>query len=342
MPGPTSAYAALGLEPGADRAAVEEAYRRLIKRYHPDRSGGDAARAAEINRAYFELRQPPERLDHRPRDAPPSARPNAGSRAARAVRAHRGGAVRARYWPLLTAAVAAAAARRRPPGRDGRYLQAPAVAGRGSAVQADSAALDGPLRDAVISTAVTEARTLSRAATPRAGAGSAALATGGCARAPNSRSSTAARRSTILSPRWPIPIRSTTAVRSAHRGDFAADDCGEPVVERLSGDRAALDGSHDLELSLRPRCRHRRPPADRRDDAMGPQRAYTKLRLRVGAPAVLPPPASAPRPPPAGPPSGFSSDGAPPPASSANCPMLRTFRRKRGEERPRPPCARQG
>ena len=64
MPGPASAYAALELEPGADRAAIEEAYRRLIKRYHPDRSGGDAERAAEINRAYFELRQPPERMDH--------------------------------------------------------------------------------------------------------------------------------------------------------------------------------------------------------------------------------------------------------------------------------------
>ncbi len=50
MPGPASAYAVLELEPGADRAAIEEAYRRLIKRYHPDRSGGDAARAAEINR----------------------------------------------------------------------------------------------------------------------------------------------------------------------------------------------------------------------------------------------------------------------------------------------------
>ena len=48
-----------GFEPGADRAAIEQAYRELIKHYHPDRSGGDAARAAEINRAYFELRQPP-------------------------------------------------------------------------------------------------------------------------------------------------------------------------------------------------------------------------------------------------------------------------------------------
>jgi hypothetical protein len=56
MPGDASAYAALGLEPGADPAAVDRAYRRLIKQYHPDREGGDATRAAEINRAYRELR----------------------------------------------------------------------------------------------------------------------------------------------------------------------------------------------------------------------------------------------------------------------------------------------
>jgi Lon protease-like protein len=51
-----SAYAALGLEPGVDSAAIEQAYRRLIKQHHPDREGGDAIRAAEINRAYRELR----------------------------------------------------------------------------------------------------------------------------------------------------------------------------------------------------------------------------------------------------------------------------------------------
>jgi hypothetical protein len=56
MLGEASAYAALGLEPGADAAAVERAYKNLIKQYHPDREGGDATRAAEINRAYRELR----------------------------------------------------------------------------------------------------------------------------------------------------------------------------------------------------------------------------------------------------------------------------------------------
>src|SRR3982751_2800712 len=57
MLGDSSAYAALGLEPGADPAAIDEAYRRLIKQHHPDRAGGDAKRAAEINRAYRELRR---------------------------------------------------------------------------------------------------------------------------------------------------------------------------------------------------------------------------------------------------------------------------------------------
>jgi len=52
-----SAFAALGLQPGADAAAIEQAYKRLIKEYHPDRKGGDARRAADINRAYRELRE---------------------------------------------------------------------------------------------------------------------------------------------------------------------------------------------------------------------------------------------------------------------------------------------
>jgi hypothetical protein len=51
-----SAYAALGLGPDADSAQIERAYKRLIKEHHPDRSGGDARRAAELNRAYRELR----------------------------------------------------------------------------------------------------------------------------------------------------------------------------------------------------------------------------------------------------------------------------------------------
>jgi hypothetical protein len=51
-----SAFAALGLKPGADAMAIERAYKQLIKQHHPDREGGDSARAAELNRAYRELR----------------------------------------------------------------------------------------------------------------------------------------------------------------------------------------------------------------------------------------------------------------------------------------------
>lgn len=56
MRGDQPVYAALGLRPGATRAEVDDAYRRLIKIHHPDRNGGDGGRAAEINRAYTILR----------------------------------------------------------------------------------------------------------------------------------------------------------------------------------------------------------------------------------------------------------------------------------------------
>ncbi|HEX5320514.1 MAG TPA: J domain-containing protein [Stellaceae bacterium] len=56
MTGRASALAVLGLDPGADAAAVEQAYKRLIKQHHPDREGGDASRAAEITKAYREAR----------------------------------------------------------------------------------------------------------------------------------------------------------------------------------------------------------------------------------------------------------------------------------------------
>ena len=56
MRGQQSAFDVLGLRPGADRAEVDRAYRRLIKLYHPDSPGGDGERASEINRAYTHLR----------------------------------------------------------------------------------------------------------------------------------------------------------------------------------------------------------------------------------------------------------------------------------------------
>ena len=54
--GRASALAVLGLRSGADTAAIEKAYKQLIKQHHPDREGGDGSRAAEIIRAYRELR----------------------------------------------------------------------------------------------------------------------------------------------------------------------------------------------------------------------------------------------------------------------------------------------
>jgi hypothetical protein len=56
MAGDASAYAALGVEPNADSATIEAAYKRLIKKHHPDREGGNSGRAAEIIRAYREIR----------------------------------------------------------------------------------------------------------------------------------------------------------------------------------------------------------------------------------------------------------------------------------------------
>ena len=56
MGGVRSDLAVLGLEPGADRRAIDDAFRSLMKQHHPDRPGGDGVRAAEIIRAYRALR----------------------------------------------------------------------------------------------------------------------------------------------------------------------------------------------------------------------------------------------------------------------------------------------
>ena len=151
MRAPVSAYAALGLQPGADRAAIEQAYRELIKRYHPDRSGGDAARAAEINRAYFELRREPEA------DSSRAGRHSAGRRRRRRSRSRRrrGNPL----WPVLLIAGATLAIieRERLAAAIASIedLQAaPLSGGRASAVAIDSAALDGPLDETAIARSI--------------------------------------------------------------------------------------------------------------------------------------------------------------------------------------------
>lgn len=75
-----SAYAALGLKPGALPVQVDEAYRRLIKQYHPDLTGGDGDRAAEINRAYTLLRRQGRALTPRRRTIPVRVRQKARTR----------------------------------------------------------------------------------------------------------------------------------------------------------------------------------------------------------------------------------------------------------------------
>lgn len=62
MERPFSLYADLRVPPDAPPAAIESAYRRLMKLYHPDHAGPEAAgQAAEINAAYSVLRNPERR-----------------------------------------------------------------------------------------------------------------------------------------------------------------------------------------------------------------------------------------------------------------------------------------
>jgi hypothetical protein len=49
------AYATLGLEPGADQAAIRDAYRDRIKAVHPDTEGGDEAAFRNVRAAYERL-----------------------------------------------------------------------------------------------------------------------------------------------------------------------------------------------------------------------------------------------------------------------------------------------
>ena len=149
MPRPFSAYAVLELEPGADRAAVEAAYRRLIKLHHPDRSGGDGQRAAEINRAYFELRS----LPAPPWVEAPQAHPRRARSKPRRSRKHR--------W-LLALLVLVPLALVRGDWREQapRWASDAALAGAPPAARphgAKSSALDVPIHGSMVADAVYEA-----------------------------------------------------------------------------------------------------------------------------------------------------------------------------------------
>ena len=55
------AYRVLQVDPEADQIVVRAAYLALMRRYHPDAESPDAARVAEINRAYDKIRDPARR-----------------------------------------------------------------------------------------------------------------------------------------------------------------------------------------------------------------------------------------------------------------------------------------
>lgn len=98
MTGATSPYILLGLKPDADRAAIDEAYRRLIKLHHPDRSGGDATRAAEINFAYARLKRAGE---FNPDRASAAVDADIARRAANAQPPLQPSSRRSLLWPVL-------------------------------------------------------------------------------------------------------------------------------------------------------------------------------------------------------------------------------------------------
>jgi hypothetical protein len=53
------ARATLGVREGASIAEINRAWRRLAKRYHPDRKGGDATVMSRVNQARDALLAPP-------------------------------------------------------------------------------------------------------------------------------------------------------------------------------------------------------------------------------------------------------------------------------------------
>jgi curved DNA-binding protein len=64
MPGPVDHWAVLGLQPGADAAALKRAFRAQARRWHPDLNGNDPVaeeRFKQVNEAYAVLSDPGRR-----------------------------------------------------------------------------------------------------------------------------------------------------------------------------------------------------------------------------------------------------------------------------------------
>ena len=151
MSGDRSPYAILGLRPGAGRAEINDAYRKLMKCHHPDRPGGDSNRAAEINRAYTYLRR---RLGEPARMPVPVAVPHRRRSARWAVLS----------FLLVAAGISAAVlSQQERPGFARRALveipqfYAPVRAEGGEAFEPPLASLDEPVQPAVVAKAIADA-----------------------------------------------------------------------------------------------------------------------------------------------------------------------------------------
>ena len=162
MTGATSPYILLGLKPDADRAAIDEAYRRLIKLHHPDRSGGDATRAAEINFAYARLKRAGESYPDR---ASAAVDADIARRAANAHPPLQASARRSLLWPALIMLVALVAItnRERIVDWSANSSARPAVSAAaqpGPVIQPVRARLSGPPDPAMVAHGVAVAATL--------------------------------------------------------------------------------------------------------------------------------------------------------------------------------------